>query len=224
MYKIFFGFFFGFAKISSTFAPSKGTLSYGVMVTQQILVLLFQVRILVAQQERMVKGHPFFVVGKDCQGLSAKGFARALGDWLLRELWARSVTPFPSARRGGPCKLRQHELQGSFQEHTFLYIGGFSCEPESSYIQQRLQLLLKPCNSCCPFCGEEGIRTPETLLAFTHFPGEPVQPLLHLSVLRDKGSIKIGIFTLSSRLFIATQSPSVAGGSTPRGWPASPSA
>ena len=64
MYKIFFGFFFGFAKISSTFAPSKGTLSYGVMVTQQILVLLFQVRILVAQQERMVKGHPFFVVGK----------------------------------------------------------------------------------------------------------------------------------------------------------------
>ena len=35
-------------------------LDYGVMVTQQILVLLFQVRILVAQQERMVKGHPFF--------------------------------------------------------------------------------------------------------------------------------------------------------------------
>ena len=30
--------------------------------------------------------------------------------------------------------------------------------------------------------GKEGIRTPETLLAFTHFPGEPVQPLLHLSV------------------------------------------
>ena len=123
MYKIFFGFFFGFAKISSTFAPSKGTLSYGVMVTQQILVLLFQVRILVAQQERMVKGHPFFCcrevrlllqllrepwaffvsgskplllkggVGRDFKYVAtaghpllfAKGFARALGDWLLRE-------------------------------------------------------------------------------------------------------------------------------------------
>ena len=31
------------------------------------------------------------------------------------------------------------------------------------------------------FCGERGIRTPETLLGFTRFPGGPVQPLLHLS-------------------------------------------
>ena len=31
------------------------------------------------------------------------------------------------------------------------------------------------------FSGEEGIRTPDTLLAYTRFPGEPVQPLLHLS-------------------------------------------
>ena len=30
-------------------------------------------------------------------------------------------------------------------------------------------------------CGEKGIRTPETLLMFTRFPGGPVQPLLHLS-------------------------------------------
>ena len=29
--------------------------------------------------------------------------------------------------------------------------------------------------------GEKGIRTPETLLMFTRFPGGPVQPLLHLS-------------------------------------------
>ena len=33
-------------------------------------------------------------------------------------------------------------------------------------------------------CGKEGIRTPETLLTFTRFPGGPVQPLLHLSVFR----------------------------------------
>lgn len=30
--------------------------------------------------------------------------------------------------------------------------------------------------------GEEGIRTPDTLLGYTRFPGEPVQPLLHLSI------------------------------------------
>ena len=32
-----------------------------------------------------------------------------------------------------------------------------------------------------PICGEGGIRTRETLLAFTHFPGVPLQPLEHLS-------------------------------------------
>ncbi len=33
-----------------------------------------------------------------------------------------------------------------------------------------------------PFCGERGIRTPETLLTFTRFPGVPLQPLEHLSL------------------------------------------
>ena len=33
-----------------------------------------------------------------------------------------------------------------------------------------------------PLCGEGGIRTRETLLAFTHFPGVPLQPLEHLSL------------------------------------------
>ena len=31
-------------------------------------------------------------------------------------------------------------------------------------------------------CGETGIRTPETLLRFTRFPGVPLQPLEHLSI------------------------------------------
>ena len=30
--------------------------------------------------------------------------------------------------------------------------------------------------------GEKGIRTPETLLAFTHFPGVLLRPLGHLSL------------------------------------------
>ena len=31
-------------------------------------------------------------------------------------------------------------------------------------------------------CGETGIRTPETLLKFTRFPGVPLKPLEHLSL------------------------------------------
>ncbi len=31
------------------------------------------------------------------------------------------------------------------------------------------------------FCGETGIRTPDTLLGYTRFPGVPLQPLEHLS-------------------------------------------
>ena len=33
-----------------------------------------------------------------------------------------------------------------------------------------------------PISGERGIRTPETLLTFTRFPGVPLQPLEHLSL------------------------------------------
>ena len=43
------------------------------------------------------------------------------------------------------------------------------------------------------FCGERGIRTPETLLEFTRFPGVPLQPLEHLSFvatgLQEKNSL-----------------------------------
>ena len=31
-------------------------------------------------------------------------------------------------------------------------------------------------------CGESGIRTRDTLLAYTRFPGVPLQPLEHLSL------------------------------------------
>lgn len=33
------------------------------------------------------------------------------------------------------------------------------------------------------FCGEGGIRTLDTLLAYTHFPGVLFRPLRHLSVI-----------------------------------------
>ncbi len=42
----------------------------------------------------------------------------------------------------------------------------------------------KPCKSFDLqgfYCGERGIRTPDTLLTYTRFPGVPLQPLEHLS-------------------------------------------
>ena len=35
------------------------------------------------------------------------------------------------------------------------------------------------------YCGETGIRTPDTLLGYTRFPGVPLQPLEHLSFFRS---------------------------------------
>ena len=35
------------------------------------------------------------------------------------------------------------------------------------------------------YCGERGIRTPDTLLGYTRFPGVPLQPLEHLSFFRS---------------------------------------
>ena len=50
-------------------------------------------------------------------------------------------------------------------------------------------------------CGERGIRTPETLLTFTRFPGVPLQPLEHLS------SVKTGTFTLvNTAVLVSTYS------------------
>ena len=55
-------------------------------------------------------------------------------------------------------------------------------------------------------CGETGIRTPETLLTFTRFPGVPLQPLEHLSRQPVRYFVtivrtKITIFYLASILF-----------------------
>ena len=41
-------------------------------------------------------------------------------------------------------------------------------------------------------CGETGIRTPETLLKFTRFPGVPLKPLEHLSLALLGANLNIG--------------------------------
>ena len=80
----------------------------------------------------------------------------------------------PPARRGGPCK--------AFEAHGLTALGFFRTSPyrselltslygKSPALRAELQML----------CGERGIRTPDTLLEYTRFPGVPLKPLEHLS-------------------------------------------
>ena len=50
-------------------------------------------------------------------------------------------------------------------------------------------------------CGERGIRTPETLLEFTRFPGVPLQPLEHLSFALETSNLA----TLSGTIHLTTR-------------------
>ena len=51
-------------------------------------------------------------------------------------------------------------------------------------------------------CGETGIRTPDTLLTYTRFPGVPLQPLEHLSLGRNAHIMRHYIrFRLQKYLF-----------------------
>ena len=43
--------------------------------------------------------------------------------------------------------------------------------------------------------GESGIRTRDTLLAYTRFPGVPLQPLEHLSLFSNKETDNGNIFS-----------------------------
>ena len=78
-------------KINSTFALANGKLGYGVMVTLQILVLSFQVRILVAQHEDDFFKSSFF----SCCATRIRSACRASADLsavvkcavLLAQLW-----------------------------------------------------------------------------------------------------------------------------------------
>ena len=61
------------------------------------------------------------------------------------------------------------------------------------------------------FCGERGIRTPETLLEFTRFPGVPLQPLEHLSSSQLACKKKLAL-----RVWLAAIAPLNSGSRSPR--------
>ena len=53
------------------------------------------------------------------------------------------------------------------------------------------------------FCGERGIRTPESLLTITRFPGVPLQPLEHLSLrLADAKLVFLPQITQITQLYL----------------------
>ena len=78
-------------------------------------------------------------------------------DWLLREPGARSVTPFPSARRGGPCKRTTRMLPGSFRAFFFLFVSHLSCKPKYAYKQKKASAKAEAMqHPCCPFAERRG--------------------------------------------------------------------
>ena len=103
----------------------------------------------------------------------------ALKNRILLIIWglATAQTEFASSR---PSPLLAAGALAKIESvcDTIFYLYSRSQTSLHGYINKKA-LRCKAFN----LCGKEGIRTPETLLTFTRFPGGPVQPLLHLSIL-----------------------------------------
>ncbi len=95
--------------------------------------------------------------------LRRRGFLRN----LRRRGFSRRYAPYnPDSLQGRPCKAS-----------TVFFVLSY---PKTSFF------LIQSQKSRRSVCGEAGIRTPETLLKFTRFPGVPLKPLEHLSFRRKK--------------------------------------
>ena len=126
--------------------------------------------------------------------------------------WRRGLTSqrdallvFPRTRRGAPCKTA---LRKKLINQPLLF--SYHYAPQTSL---RVAVLKKQKDADCStsscfvsFCGKRGIRTPETLLGFTRFPGGPVQPLLHLSLCDCKDSTFCQILQLAQTIIIFLRS------------------
>ena len=88
------------------------------------------------------------------------------------------------------CKKFFHEILFYFKQLNFDFLLHGDCFviPTSCRWHLVQSFCVYPClkvnfrhGSPQNLCGETGIRTPETLLKFTRFPGVPLKPLEHLS-------------------------------------------
>ncbi len=97
---------------------------------------------------------------------------------------------------GGPAK---HRMQPVTCGHRPVSVPGPLRKQASDGPDPKTARRIAP--GCIPLCGESEIRTRDTLLGYTRFPGVPLQPLEHLS----KGTANIRIFlrfnTLWKRFF-----------------------
>lgn len=77
------------------------------------------------------------------------------------------------------CKnIRFHPANAASEGRIFCERGVDNSLSKAPFTKKTTETFSRPHSL---FSGKKGIRTPETLLTFTRFPGGPVQPLLHLS-------------------------------------------
>ena len=135
-------------------------------------------------------------LGGDCGGISSLRSdipARLRRDFLGLRL-RRTLT----ACRRGPCKPMAGSLSTAVLRHIFAAeptLGKIAFSPGfRRYAPTSLpacggavqEAIKKPDQASLsgfslPSCGEKGIRTLDTLLEYTRFPGVPLKPLEHLS-------------------------------------------
>ncbi len=113
---------------------------------------------------------------KGLQGPLVEGFGR--GDWLLRRPLVCSVTPFPSARRRGPCK-RAQSIAWLQRSRFFCVHSALQASLGRYKHKKRLRYSSKPSNSLC-LCGRRGIRTPGSV-KINGFQDRRNRPLCHPS-------------------------------------------
>ena len=111
---------------------------------------------------------------KRCLSTSSCFVLRKEGDWLLHSLWSLRLTPFPSARRRGSCKITQQELLRSnflflTLRRKLIFVIGIKTKKDVFR-----HLLVS-------FCGRRGIRTPGTLIEYVSLANWWFQPLAHPS-------------------------------------------
>ena len=100
-------------------------------------------------------------------GLTSKGVAKQ-GLATLR-------VPFPFLLAGGA--LANNLKLMALRPLGFLRISPFRSKLLTALHEKSPAL----CAELQIVCGERGIRTPDTLLEYTRFPGVPLKPLEHLS-------------------------------------------
>ena len=91
-----------------------------------------------------------------------------------------SLTPIPCRSPRGPLQ-NDKIARGLLRSLLFAFNPRLSSKLEPRVKHKKRLRFLEASRAILPFCGERGIRTLDTLLRCTHFPGALLKPLGHLS-------------------------------------------